>query len=111
MVGLDFSAGYGFLPQFDISVDVGFRVASYYYQFHKEVVDQPIPERDPNRLPNTTFRAGASLTYSPFPTWTFRPTVTGSFSLWMGKPVDHVLDIETAGPIQPLPALTLNVRC
>ena len=107
VVGLDFSAGYGILPQFDISVDVGFRVASYYYQFHKEVVDQPVPERDPNRLPNTTFRAGASVTYSPFPTWTVRPTVTGSVSLWMGKPVDHVLDIATAGPIQPLPAPTL----
>ena len=33
--------------------------------------------------------------------------MTGAFSVWMGKPVHHVVDIAMAGPIEPLPAPTL----
>jgi len=106
-VGMDFSLGYGILPEFDISLDLGFRAAGYHYLFHKEVEGSPQEAKEPSRVPISTFRFGGSVTYSPLPTWTIRPTMTGAFSVWMGQPVNHVVDITMAGPIEPLPAPTL----
>lgn len=106
-VGMDFALGYGFLPELDVCLDLGFRAAGYNYLFHKEVEGSPQEPKDPSRVPISTFRFGGSVTYSPLPTWTIRPTMTGAFSVWMGQPVNHVVDIAMAGPIEPLPAPTL----
>jgi hypothetical protein len=106
-VGMDFALGYGFLPQLDVSLDLGFRAAGYNYLFHKEVEDQPQEPKDYSRIPISTLRLGGSVTYSPLPTWNIRPTFTGGFTMWMGQPVDHVVDINMAGPVEAMPAPTL----
>lgn len=100
--GVDFSIGVGFLPQLDLSVDIGFRAANFYSVTHKEVVEQPLVVEEPSQKSVYTFRVGASVTYAPKPTWKLRPTITAGMAMWKGKAVQ----LENT-PLEALPAPTL----
>jgi hypothetical protein len=51
-----------------------------------------------------TFRFGALITFAPMPTWKIRPTISGGFSLWFGKPVDAMIDMNSVAAVEVLPA-------
>ena len=102
--GVDFGVGLGILPSLDFTIDVGMRGSGYHFLFHKEVEDEPLDADAPERLPMETFRFGALITFAPMPTWKIRPTISGGFSLWFGKPVDAMIDMNSVAAVEVLPA-------